>query len=160
MCEQLDGQLTWSDLGISFGKMSLEHFQAESQKEQTSKPSLRRSQKSSAKKLPLFLSLKRDGLKPDASAEWVTAAAPFPSLGDYMMGNTGEQPSMLMEECGCEELPSGVNVSRLSQILEDSPLPKYSLSAKACMGILNRAQKRGKELPPELKEALLRQCSE
>ena len=158
MCKELDGQLTWSDLGISFGRMSLEHSQAESPKEQTSKPSLKRSQKSSAKKLPLFLFLKRDGLKPDASAEWVTAAAPFPSLGDYMMGNTGEQPSMLMEECGCEELPSGVSVSRLSQILEDSPLPKYSLSAKACMGILNRAQKRGKGLPSELREALERQC--
>ena len=158
MCEELDGQLTWSDLDISFGKMSLEHSQAESQKEQTSKPSLKRSQKSSAKKPPLFLFLKRDGLKPDASAEWVTAAAPFPSLGDYMMGNTGEQPSMLMEECGCEELPSGVSVSRLSQILEDSAPPKYYLSAKACAGILNRANRRGKALPPELKTALENQC--
>lgn len=44
--------------------------------------------------------------------------------------------------------------SRLSQILEDSPHPKYSLSAKACSGILNRAQKRGKQLPAELRAAL------
>ena len=52
------------------------------------------------------------------------------------------------------ESPSVVVESRLSQILEDSPLPKYCLSAKACQGILNRANKRGKELPPELKAAL------
>jgi hypothetical protein len=48
----------------------------------------------------------------------------------------------------------------LSQILEDSPHPKYSLSAKACQGILNRAAKRGKELPPELKAALEAQARE
>jgi hypothetical protein len=57
------------------------------------------------------------------------------------------------------ECPSEENVSRLSQILEDSPLPKYSLSARACEGILNRASRRGKELPSELREALERQAS-
>jgi len=145
MCEQLDGQVSLCDLGIWSGKMSLEPCQAESPKGQTSKQSLKKSSKSSAKKLPLFLSLKTDGLKPDASAEWETAAAPFPCAGDFTMPSFGESPR--------EE-----NASRLSQILEDSPLPKYSLSARACEGILNRAQKRGKELPPELKEALLRQC--
>jgi hypothetical protein len=31
---------------------------------------------------------------------------------------------------------------------------KYYLSAKACEGILRRAERRGKELPPMLKEAL------
>ncbi len=35
---------------------------------------------------------------------------------------------------------------------------KYYLSAKACLGILRRAQKRGKELPPLLKGALERQA--
>ena len=34
---------------------------------------------------------------------------------------------------------------------------KYYLSARACLGILRRAEKRGKELPKELKEALERQ---
>ena len=141
MTEQLDGQVGWSDLGIWFGKTSQEHSQAETQKEQTSRRCLTRSSKSSAKKLPLFLSLQADGLKPDASAEWVTPAAPFPSLGDYTTHSFGEYPN--------EE-----NASRLSQILEDSPLPKYCLSAQACEGILRRAEKRGKELPQALKEAL------
>lgn len=48
--------------------------------------------------------------------------------------------------------------SHLSQILEDSPHPKYCLSKKACIGILNRAKRRGKELPKELEVALMRQA--
>ena len=55
------------------------------------------------------------------------------------------------------EFPKEENVSRLSQILEENPLPKYCLSPKACQGILRRAENRGKELPPMLKEALIRQ---
>src|SRR5690554_5656353 len=52
------------------------------------------------------------------------------------------------------EWRNGAAVSSLSDILEESPDPKYSLSAKACMGILNRAEKREKELPPALRRAL------
>ena len=44
--------------------------------------------------------------------------------------------------------------SSLWQILEERPLPKYYLTRKACLGILRRAEERGKELPPQLKEAL------
>jgi hypothetical protein len=32
--------------------------------------------------------------------------------------------------------------------------PRFSLSAKACAGILRRAQRRGKELPTMLRQAL------
>ena len=53
------------------------------------------------------------------------------------------------------ESPSVAVESRLSQILEGKPLPKYSLSAKACAGIRRRAARRGKELPPMLDRALL-----
>jgi hypothetical protein len=52
------------------------------------------------------------------------------------------------------ESPKDVAESHLSQILEDTPHPKYYLSAKACQGILNRASRRGKKLPPMLQEAL------
>jgi hypothetical protein len=70
-------------------------------------------------------------------------------LGEFTMRSFGE--------CPREE-----NASLLSQILEDSPHPKYSLSAKACIGILNRAERRGKQLPQELKAALIAQshCKE
>jgi DNA (cytosine-5)-methyltransferase 1 len=54
--------------------------------------------------------------------------------------------------------PSVVKESSLSQILQDNVPEKYFLSPKACEGILRRAEKRGKELPPMLKEALERQA--
>ena len=60
------------------------------------------------------------------------------------MLNTGECPNVAVE-------------SRLSQILEAAPLLKYCLSAKACLGILRRAERRGKDLPEKLKTALLTQ---
>lgn len=65
-------------------------------------------------------------------------------LGECMTRNTGESPNAAVE-------------SRLSQILEVTPQEKYSLSAKACQGILRRAERRGKDLPKLLKEALIRQ---
>ena len=43
----------------------------------------------------------------------------------------------------------------LSEILDLDVPPKYNLSPKACIGILRRARKRGKDLPPMLKEALM-----
>ena len=66
------------------------------------------------------------------------------SLGELMMLNTGESPNAAVE-------------SRLSQILEDNPQEKYYLSAKACQGILRRAERRGKDLPETLKAVLLMQ---
>ena len=146
MCEIMEGQVSLCDLGIWSGKMSQEPSQAEPQKEQISPPSLKKQPKSSAKKSPLFLSLKTDGPRPDASAEWVTAESPFPSLGNYTTVSFGECPNAAVD-------------SRLSQILEASPPQKFSLSAKACEGILRRAEKRGKELPKELHDALVRQAS-
>ena len=68
-----------------------------------------------------------------------------PSPTEFSTHSFGESPSAAVE-------------SHLSQILEDTPHPKYSLSAKACAGILRRAERRGKKLPPELEAALLAQC--
>ena len=46
-------------------------------------------------------------------------------------------------------------VCSLSEILEAGPIARrYFLSAKACAGILRRAEKRGKQLPTALKTAL------
>lgn len=67
-------------------------------------------------------------------------------LGECMMRNTGESPNAAVE-------------SRLSQILEVTPQEKYSLSAKACLGILRRAERRGKDLPERLKAVLLMQSA-
>lgn len=50
--------------------------------------------------------------------------------------------------------------SKLSEILETNPDPHYMLSAKACRGILNRAERRGKELPEILRKALEAQSAD
>ena len=56
------------------------------------------------------------------------------------------------------ESPRDVVVSSLSQVLETTSIhPKYFLSSTACLGILKRASKRGKQLPESLKKALINQ---
>ena len=147
MTEQWGEQMSFFDPDLWCGKMYPEACPApvKDTAGKTSRPSSTKSAKSSAKKLPLFLCLKEAGPMQDASAEWVTAESPFPLPTDYTMHSFGESPSVERE-------------SRLSQILEDSTPQKYYLSERACLGILNRASKRGKELPQELKAALLRQC--
>ena len=51
------------------------------------------------------------------------------------------------------------NLFLLSSILEDTVPERFSLSPKACQGILRRAEKRGKELPQVLKAAMERQAN-
>ena len=94
-----------------------------------------------------------------------------PDAPDVPMPNSGKWPysGLLLDEVGGYQLPGGytmlntgvypsvVRESLLSQILEDSVPEKYYLSKKACLGILTRAARRGKELPPELKAALIAQ---
>ena len=145
MTETLEDQIGLFDQDTWFGKTSQEHSQATAEK--TSKPSSRKSQGSQAKKLPMFLYLRGGGGQSQA-ASWVSEMTEyhFPSLGDFTTHSFGECPK--------EE-----NVSRLSQILEERPHPKYSLSAAACLGILRRAWNRGKQLPPELMKALIRQSA-
>ena len=122
---------TWS------GRTSREHLAPTRAK--ISQQSSKKRSVSSARKPPLCLCLKKDGLNLDASTmTWEDGAL----LGEFTTRSFGESPS--------EE-----NESLLSQILEDSPHPKYFLSEKACLGILTRAERRGKELPPQLKAALL-----
>lgn len=55
------------------------------------------------------------------------------------------------------EFHSGAVESSLSDVLEAHGVPaKYSLSPKACVGILRRAKTRGRELPERLRDALQR----
>ena len=136
--------------------------------ERTLGPSLRKQSKWLTK-TPMFLNLKKDknGLQQDVS--WVTDIA---LLGDYMTHSSGvchkEESAYVYSltmggqqhqryYLNLSEKPMIPRPSRLSQILEKHPDPKYKLSAKACQGILNRAKKRGKELPELLRIALEKQ---
>ena len=64
------------------------------------------------------------------------------SLGKYTMRAIGAYPNEERE-------------STLSQVLQMNAPEKYSLSPTACAGIIRRAEKRGKELPSMLREALM-----
>ena len=53
------------------------------------------------------------------------------------------------------EWRNGADVSFLSDALEGGELPqRYYLTAKACAGILRRAQRKGRPLPKALEDAL------
>ena len=138
MISEMAEQANTSDQGSWSGKTSPEHSQVT--REKTSSQSSKKSSASLTKQ-PLFLSLRKaNGQQPDAS--WATLT---PSLGERLMPNTGECPREERE-------------STLSQILEETPHPKYYLSEKACLGILKRAEKRGKVLPEILRRALVEQA--
>lgn len=87
-----------------------------------------------------------------ASGRWANAGMVRSRGGEVQLGecwtlNTGAFPSV-------------ENESILSEILEQTVPDKYFLSAKACWGILSRAEKRGKEVPTILKIALLERIAE
>lgn len=129
-----EGQMSLFDLDTWSGRMSAEHSAVTAEK--TSEPSLKKLRGWSPK-MPLFLDLRKaNGHMPDVS--WGMDGA---SLGVPMTLNFGESPNEDVE-------------SRLSQILEATPHPKYCLSAAACKGILRRAESRGKVLPKMLRDAL------
>jgi hypothetical protein len=134
---QIEGQMSIFDLDLWYGKMSPER--SAQTKARTLEQSLKKLRELRIKP-PLYLDLRKEnGVQAEPSWEMGGAL-----LGEYMTHSFGECPREERE-------------SRLSQILEGGRLQKYYLSAKACQGILRRAEKRGKELPPMLKEALIRQ---
>ena len=153
MTEQTEGQVTWSDLGIWFGKTCPEHSAAT--KEKTLQPCWKKLRVLQNQDF-LYLDCRKSGN--GQKQEPLTVMGGL-SLGELITLNAGEKPS----ETAVQEMlsvwgPHSVaEESRLSQILEVNPLPKYNLTAKACLGILRRAERRGKDLPKLLKAALIRQ---
>ena len=71
-------------------------------------------------------------------------------------GNAGVMDSRTeFSTLSISEFHSAAVASSLSDILETGDLPqRYFLSPRACAGIIRRAEKRDKELPPALREAL------
>lgn len=151
----MDGQVTWLDLGFSFGRTLSEHSAATEEK--TSQPCWKKLRVSQNQD---FLYLDCRTSKNGQKQEPLTVMGGL-SLGELTTLKTGEKPS----ETAVQEMlsvwgPHSVaEESRLSQILEVNPLPKYNLTAKACLGILRRAERRGKDLPERLKAVLLMQSA-
>lgn len=134
-------QVTLSDLGICCGKMFQEPSPAELPKARTSVSSSKKSSELSAVPfMSLDLTPGHGNLLGESYWELIS-----PWLGGAWMLNTGVSPNDARE-------------SSLSQILQDDPPRKYYLSKTACLGILRRAEARGKELPPQLRDALILQA--
>lgn len=151
----MDGQVTWSDLGFSFGRTLSEHSAAT--EDGTSTPCWKKLRVSQNQDF-LYLDCRKsgNGQKPEP----LTVMGGL-SLGELTTLRTGEKPSetAVQEMLSVWGLHSVAEESRLSQILEVNPLPKYNLIAKACLGILRRAERRGKDLPERLKAVLLMQSA-
>lgn len=141
--QSAEGQMTLFDRGSWCGKTSRERSAATAGK--TLPPSLKKQSGSSSQTRPLCLCLRVAGHGADAyTMKWEDG----PLLGEFTTRSFGASPSV-------------ENVSLLSQILEECPHPKYNLSARACVGVLRRAKRRGKELPEILDAALkLQICRE
>ena len=137
MIRHQEEQENRSDKGSWSGKMSPEHSQAI--KGKTSGQSLKKSQKSRITQYQSLFLKRANGMQPGASWETI-----IPSHGECWTLNTSEFPNEEKE-------------SILSQILEVAPHPKYYLSRTACEGILKRAERKGKVLPPVLEIALKKQ---
>ena len=92
-----------------------------------------------------------DGILVPSSGRWGSSAMGGPT--ECWTLNISEAPRNVAGES------SSWPVATLSQVLETGELPqRFYLSPKACAGILRRAAKRGKALPPML-EAALRQAA-
>lgn len=141
MNEVMDGQVNLFDQDTWYGRTSSVLCQAMGEK--TLRQSSKKSSKSQNRKLPIFKCLNMAGQRGGATAMWQDDGA---WLIESTMRNGGECPSAAVE-------------SRLSQILEEAPPTKYYLSRAACQGILRRAERRGKDLPEQLKQALLIQSA-
>ena len=81
-----------------------------------------------------------------------------PGMGGNLLGAYWEMDTVLpggSMTLNTGECPNAVRESTLSQILDLNAPEKYSLSPRACAGIIRRAEKRGKELPDMLRDALM-----
>ena len=170
MTEALDGQVNLFDLGIWSGKMCPEHSAATSRMDsETSEPCWKKLHASQNLDF-LFLDCRtsRSGQKPEGSS-----ATDGASHGERTTHNTGvcrsadgvsawwltltDTPQGI-SSLNVSEKPNVPVYTKLSQILEENPDPKYNLTPKACAGILRRAERRGKDLPEALKAVLVEQA--
>ncbi len=101
----------------------------------------------SGRMCPEFCQADEEGTLVPSSGRW----------GNWGMGGPTASWTLNGSEHNGTHAPSRSDggVCSLSDVLETGELPpRFSLSAKACSGILRRAQRRGKDLPTMLRQAL------
>lgn len=109
--------------------------------------------------------LEREPIALLVDGQWVTPQRDlFGSLSSEPFSgpwpNSGMGARGVCWTCNTSEFPKDAVGSSLSDVLEPEVDPKYFLSPKACRGILRRARKRGKQLPPSLGRALEQRAQE
>ena len=108
---------------------------------------------------PVSCHAEEDGILVPSSGRWANSGTGGPTgsltLNTAEWTDDGPRPSRSAGD-GSSSL-----VATLSEILEVGNVPpRFSLSERACAGILRRAEKRGKQLPPMLKQALEQAASQ
>ena len=86
------------------------------------------------------------------SIEGPTFSRSFPRLGSSGTMERGQ--FLTLNTLVCHSADDAYSVCSLARILEPNVAQKYYLSARACRGILNRADRRGRTLPLRLRQAL------
>lgn len=146
-------QMSIFDLVSSFGKMSQEHLpQTEDKILEPSWKNFVESKKTTFQFLCLTAESGRIAERSSTTASLLRGDLWTLNTSEYL--NAGSvSPSWSIT---AEATPRTYyyRESRLSEILQTDASEKYYLSARACEGILRRADKRGKELPDVLKAAL------
>jgi len=84
--------------------------------------------------------------------EGQTSSRSFPHLGTSGILDAGHFSTLSISVLHSAD--NAYSVCSLDTILESSVAPKYFLSPRACAGVLRRAAKRGRTLPPRLEQAL------
>ena len=166
----MEGQVSIFDQDIWCGKMSAEASQVPEKTEQEKTSELSwRSWQGLSKKKSQFLDLRRvNGVPQESSSEMggaLLGGSQMPNIGEFLNVEEGLRSlltstdtmhlALFLENTNPTEAPCEYIPSHLSDILEENPDPKYTLSSKACLGILNRASRRGKTLPLMLEAALI-----
>ena len=163
---QCEGQMSIFDFlpQQQFGRTSQELSVQEVPKAEISDVSSRNWLESKTLKFQ-YLCLTRESGCPQDISEAIAGL----SHGEPMMHSIGEfpneeeesaflpdstQPMQPKSSLNFSEEPTIPKPSKLSQILEVNPDPKYHLSPKACIGILRRAEGKGKKLPDLLERTL------
>jgi hypothetical protein len=98
-----------------------------------------------SKMSPVCYPAAADGTLPSSFEGWSNAG--MASAGGFLTLDISESPNAAAE-------------SSLWGVLETDVHPKYFLSARAARGILSRARKRGKIIPPALRAHLLQVAQE
>jgi hypothetical protein len=87
-----------------------------------------------------FYQATKAAISESSSLKWPTQGMATLN-GEFLIRNSLEYPNEGVE-------------SSLLEVLQTEVEARYSLSAKACKGILERATRKGKHLPPKLQEKL------